>query len=252
MDYLGRIKRWTDWPGWRRHAPAAGSVGVHIVAVAVLAGVLAASGKTLPAPVEAQRERFLEVALVPLPELETASDPEMRPPPPRPAPRAPGGDTVPVVPPVAKPRKEEQEARVAPDAPAEARSSGDGGVVLGPSPFAEPRTGGLEGLASNDRCKSLVGPKPKECATDWAGKLGGAQASLIPQSKEEKRQYFAEFMPKCPYNVGCEGGEWISNNGTRSVAGTQMAGGPASLGGMNETVGRLGFNPDHVDPGFGD
>jgi hypothetical protein len=59
-------------------------------------------------------------------------------------------------------------------------------------------------------------------------------------------------MPTCHLKVGCEGGEWISNNGTRSVAGTLMAPGPGGLGGINEVVGRLGFNPDHTDPGFGD
>jgi hypothetical protein len=31
-----------------------------------------------------------------------------------------------------------------------------------------------------------------------------------------------------------------------------MAGGAASLGGANTIVGRLGFNREHTDPGFGD
>jgi hypothetical protein len=31
-----------------------------------------------------------------------------------------------------------------------------------------------------------------------------------------------------------------------------MMSGAGGLGGIHELVGRLGFNPDHTDPGFGD
>jgi hypothetical protein len=34
--------------------------------------------------------------------------------------------------------------------------------------------------------------------------------------------------------------------------GSPMNSGAAGLGGIHELVGRLPFNPDHIDPGFGD
>src|SRR5262249_18429817 len=128
-------------------------------------------------------------------------------------------------------------------------------VVLGPSPFAAPeRKGGIEGLASNDPCTARIGIKPKECGTDWAAKIGN-QASLMPRSKEDLKKYYAEFIAPCPWRGGCGGGEWKATNGTRSVFdanGSPMMSGAGGLGGINELTGRLGFNPDHTDPGFGD
>jgi hypothetical protein len=116
------------------------------------------------------------------------------------------------------------------------------------------RKGGIEGLASNDPCTARIGIKPKECGTNWAAKIGN-QASLMPRSKEDLKQFYAEFIAPCPWKVGCEGGEWKSSNGTRSVYsynGSPMMSGAGGLGGINELTGRLGFNPDHTDPGFGD
>jgi hypothetical protein len=64
------------------------------------------------------------------------------------------------------------------------------------------------------------------------------------------------IIPPCPYKVGCEGGEWVSTNGTRSVfspRGDPMMSGAGGLTtGAESTTERLGFNPDHIDPGFGD
>lgn len=108
------------------------------------------------------------------------------------------------------------------------------------------------------------GPKAKECAGKELAARTGKMDSVMPRTKEQLAQHFAEYMPKCQFKVGCEGGEWISTNGTRGVGkpppgsagdrgvGTPGAGGAASVGGINTIVGRLGFNPDHTDPGFGD
>jgi hypothetical protein len=251
MEIPERIRQWADWPGWQKHAPAAGSVVVHLAFGLIVASVLAASGKTLPPAREAPLQPVLEVALMtdslPLPS-ETARSPSTKIPAPSPA--AGGGDAVPV----ATPKRKEQE-RAAPAAPTRSASADADSVVLGPSPFAAPaRKGGLEGLASNDPCTARIGIKPKTCGTDWAAKIGN-QASLMPRSKEELKQQYAEFIAPCPWKVGCEGGEWKSSNGTRSVYsynGSPMMSGAGGLGGINELTGRLGFNPDAVDPGFGD
>jgi hypothetical protein len=251
MELPARIRQWADWPGWKKHAPAAGSVAAHLVVGIVVAGFMAASGKTLPPVGEAAPRPVLEVSLLtdslPLPS-ETARSPSNG------ATKAPpsavGGDTVPV----ATPKRKDQ-GPAAPDAPAPTASAGAGSVVLGPSPFAMPeRKGGIEGLASNDPCTARIGIKPKECGTNWAAKIGN-QASLMPRSKEDLKQFYAEFIAPCPWKVGCEGGEWKSSNGTRSVYsynGSPMMSGAGGLGGINELTGRLGFNPDHTDPGFGD
>lgn len=254
MELPARIRQWADWAGWRQHAPAAGSFVVHVVLGVVVAGMLAAAGKTLPPAADPPNRPAMEVALVtdalPLPG-ETVRPPGKAP---RTPPPPSGADTGPTAPPGPAPTRKDQ-ARALPDAPAATASTGSGSVVLGPSPFAAPeRKGGVEGLAANDPCTSRIGIKPKECGTNWAASMGN-QASVMPRSKEDLKHYYAEFMPPCPWKVGCEGGEWKSNNGTRSVYsynGSPMMSGAGGLGGINELTGRLGFNPDHTDPGFGD
>ena len=149
----------------------------------------------------------------------------------------------------APPRKDDRptSATVPPPAP----TASNDAVYLGPSPFAQyAPTGGLKGLANLDPCApSRYGPRPRECSRLAASV--GAMDSVVPLSKEQLAAQHGEFMPTCAYAVGCEGGEWISTNGTRNVAGTRMAGGVESVGGITDTVGRLGFNPDHFDRGFG-
>jgi hypothetical protein len=88
--------------------------------------------------------------------------------------------------------------------------------------------------------------------------------SNMPRSPEQLAQYYGEFMPKCPFWSGCDGSHLLNTNGTRSVAkpgpgsandrgqSAPMAGGAASLGGLNATTGRLPVNPDFRDRGFGD
>lgn len=255
MELPARIRQWAAWAGWRQHAPAAGSVVVHIVLGVAVVGLLAATGKTLPPVADPPRREVLEISLMtdslPLPS-EVARPSSSTPKTPPPFSR---GDTVPTAPPPAKTTRKD-EKRAAPDAPAPVASAGnDGGVTLGPSPFAMPeRKGGIEGLAGNDPCTARIGIKPKECGTNWAAAMGN-QASVMPRSKEDMKKYYAEFMTPCPWKVGCEGGEWKSNNGTRSVFsanGSPMMSGAGGLGGINELTGRLGFNPDATDPGFGD
>lgn len=240
MELREQIRQWASWPGWRTHAPAAGSVVAHGVVALAIAAMMAASGKP-------QRARQ-----APPPAIEVSLIADSLPMPVRPAPKPipppkksePTPDAAPPL--VVAPRRDEKQAAT-PTVP----STNSDSVYLGPSPFARTGpTGGLEGLANIDPCgASRYGPKAKDC-TNWAARVGSMD-SAVPRSKEELAAYHGEFMPTCAYAVGCEGGEWISTNGTRSVAGTRMAGGVESVGGITDTVGRLGFNPDHFDRGFG-
>ncbi|MFT3724503.1 MAG: hypothetical protein QM773_13030 [Hyphomonadaceae bacterium] len=230
----------------------AGSVAVHAVAGVFVMGAIAVSAAKPEAETsrDPRREKIIEIALMA----------ESLPLPAAPKPGAPRPATKPsaptdAAPPLGKPgAKGQQEAT-----PADTQAVEDG------VSFGAPADGLARGLASvsgSDPCKAKHGPKPRECGADWAAK--GNQASLMPTTKQEKAQYYAEYMPKCPWNVGCEGGEWISTNGTRSVgraapgsrndhgSSTPMAAGAAGLGGLHDSVGRLGFNPDHFDRGFGD
>lgn len=243
MELRDRIREWANWPGWRRHAPAAGSVVAHGIAGLLIASMIAAAAKPLrPAP-QKPRGAVLEVSLLPEPREDTP--PSVRPPQPRPLP-PPSAKSESV--PVAAPERKGQPSAATSFA-ANAPSASDGGVYLGPSPLAGPA--GLQGLAHGDPCNPKVGRKPKDCLTNWAGKIGTAP-SLLPRSKEDLAKYYAEFMPTCENWTGCENKEWISTNGTRSVAGTRMAGGAASAGGINDLTGRLPQKPDFIDRGFGD
>lgn len=258
MTWRERILQWTDTGGWRRHAPAAGSVVAHLVVVTVFAGMMA-SVKAEDAPRPKPQKRVMEVALVQLPQapLEAGVTP-----PPRAKPEAVPERAAPNVPslPTDK-RKTNTPEPTAPDT-----SADDDNTFYVPS-APDAQTGvakGLASLMSDDECAARFGPKAKECAGRQLAKRTGPMDSMMPRPKEQLAQYFGEFMPKCQYRVGCEGGEWISSMGTRSVAKgapgsggdrdmpALMAGGAATLGGLNATTGRLGFNPEHTDPGFGD
>jgi hypothetical protein len=111
----------------------------------------------------------------------------------------------------------------------------------------------LRNLAYGNPCESTFGKKPKECVEDWRGRVGNMD-SLMPRSKDDLKQHYADYITPCPHKVGCEGGEWISTNGTRAPSDltSAAAGGAASAGGVNDLVGRLPQQPDFVDPGFGD
>lgn len=227
-----------DWPGWRRHAPAAGSVAVHLIALGLVAATLgAASG----APTTSEpAEEYLAIDLVALPPEEVAP-PEAGVTPPRPAVTAPS---------IADPRRRPQ----APAAPATPGDAPDGDTVyLPPSILKDPGPAGLKGLMRDDRCADPIPERrPRECATDLAARVGNMD-SVLPRSKADLAQHFGAFMPTCAYRVGCEPGERRTSTGAHAVDNNGMAaGGAASLGGLHDSVGRLGFNPDHTDPGFGD
>ncbi len=227
---------------WRRHAPVAGSVVAHGVVVAAVAAVMAASARPALKRVEPPP---LEVALViaePPP-----VEPEVRPAPARRAPVTtpqPSTDTAPPLAP--QRRKEEKAAAPKPSEPVDSES-----VYVPPSPFATyGPTGGLQGLASLDPCATTkYGPRPRDCSQ--LGTQVGSLESAMPRDEKQLAQHFDAYVPKCRFRVGCDDGEWVSTNGTRNTAGTRMAGGVSSVGGITDTVGRLDFNPDHRDTGFG-
>lgn len=240
MELWNTIRSRVGQFDWRSHAPVAGSIAAHGVVGLAVAAVMASSVKP---EIERPEQPPLEVALM----LDSIPVPvEVRPPAPKPLPRtrAEPTDTAPIIP--GPTRKDEKAATPQPVAEADSES-----VYIPPSPFATyAPTGGLQGLANLDPCApSRYGPRPRECS-QLAAQVGSLE-QLTPRSKQELAQQHGEFMPTCAYAVGCEGGEWISTNGTRSVAGTRMAGGVESVGGAADIVGRLGFNPDHFDRGFG-
>jgi hypothetical protein len=248
-DRIAVVVRWPGWAGltnWRRYAPAAGSVVTHIVLAAVFVSFLAASGgermPLKPAP------PMLEITLV----AETPTAP-IRPlapgPPPRPTqPRA--SDPSPEAPPVAKNQNQKRSAGPAPAAPADSED----GVYLGDADLALSQVPlGLRGLMEEDPCANRAGKLRLDCET-WSEKIGRGELLAAPTLAQLKRMY-PGFVETCRWRVGCDGGEWASTNGTRSVYsynGSPMMSGAGGLGGIHELVGRLGFNPDHTDPGFGD
>jgi len=70
---------------------------------------------------------------------------------------------------------------------------------------------GLASLMGDDPCVARYGPKAKECAGRDLAKKTGPMDSLLPTTKEEQARNYAAFMEKCPNWVGCEGGEWRSD-----------------------------------------
>jgi hypothetical protein len=266
MELRERIAELSRWPGWRRYAPVAGSIVSHVFLGMALISMLAAAGKPRPVPTVVQPR--LEVTLV----AETPPPPRgIRPTPPE-APKAPPrsdprSEPLPAAPPVARdPRKDQkqQQAAAQPAIAGGVPSDDKGGVYLGDSDFALSGVPlGLRGLLETDPCRPKNGLPRGECGPSWKEKLAQGNLLEVPTRAQLRRMY-PGIIPPCPYKVGCEGGEWISTNGTRSVAkgapgsrddrgaGSPMASGAAGLGGVHDIVGRLGFNPDHTDPGFGD
>ncbi|MEQ1781222.1 MAG: hypothetical protein ABMA14_07675 [Hyphomonadaceae bacterium] len=252
MNWRERTQQWLDRPVWRRHAPAAGSVVVHLAVVAVVAGLMA-SVSAQDAPRPKPEKRVMSVELVQLPEALPEAGVT---PPPRAKPEA---SPKPIVP------DKRRTAAPVTAAPADAGAADDNTFYVPPSdPTQSGIARSLAGLMGDDPCEARYGPKARECAGRELAKRTGRMDSVMARPKEQLAQFFGEFMPKCTMRVGCEGGEWISSMGTRSVAkpppgsrddhgaGSMMAGGAASVAGPNTIVGRLGFNAEHTDPGFGD
>lgn len=205
----------------------------------------------MPEPVRDRPERFLAVQLVP-PDLPPEAGVT---PPPRAKPEAPSPAT---------PRTTGPSTTTPAPTSDTAKDDGESFYIGPPVPGQPDVPLGLAGLMGNDPCAAKFGLKPKECAGRDLAKRIGPMDSIMPRDPQQLAQFYGEFIPKCAMRVGCEGGEWISSMGTRSVGkpppgsagdhgvGTPMAGGAASLGGLHTGVGRLGFNREHTDPGFGD
>lgn len=215
----------------------------HAVVLGVLGSAMAATGSPPPG-----REMVLDVEFVtPMPELApplAGVTPPPRAKAPTPTGRATATDAgrAPIVP---------STGSTSPTAP------GDDSVYLGPpSILTNPGAAkGLAGVMGNDPCAATrPGPKPRECAGRELAAKTGKMDSVMPRSKQELAQHFGAYMPTCPYLVGCEPkGEWISTNGTRAPPPQSPASaGAEGLGGIHDSVGRLDFNPDHFDRGFGD
>lgn len=258
MTWQEMARELARWPGWRRHAPAAGSAAVHLVAVAFIAATL---GMASGAPTSAESEQFIAIELLSQPPEEIVVPEAGVSPPraqtPRPAPSAP------LTPSVADPRKRPQTSgQGAPVAPGAADDSDS--VYIPPSIFTGPGPAGLQSLLGKDPCADpRPERRPRGCASDLAGRVGNMD-SVLPRSKDDLAQHYADYMPTCPYLRGCGPDASKPINGTNGVgrpspgsaddrgAGTPQAGGAASVGGLNDSIGRLGFNPDHTDRGFGD
>ncbi len=229
----------------------------HAVLLSAVAGMMATA---LPPPPDVGRQEVIAVELLPDPEIvEPVPRAGVTPPPRTRAPRPSDAPSA---------SAEAAAPRPGPTAPVEPtdRKAGEDSVYLGPpSILSDPGVPpGLASLMGKDPCEARFGPKAKECAGRELAARTGTMDSVMPRKKEELAQHFAEFMPTCQHKVGCEDGEWISINGTRSAAKAapgsandrgqraHMGGGAASLGGPHTVVGRLPQKPDFVDPGFGD
>jgi hypothetical protein len=243
----------SDWSSWKTFSPAAGSAIAHIAVFGVLIGVTTAFSEPPPAPIP----RVMEVSLVA--ETPPPPPPELTAPQPRaPAPSEPDATSLPDrAPLVPKKRPDDTSSASAPTSASE-------GIYIPPSPL-KPGVAGLASLmGSDDPCRTAPGKlKVKDCPTEVAGKFKEA-AAFAQMSEADKEKYYGAFNPDCPWLVGCPEGEWRSLIGTRAVArpppgsrddrgsGTPQAMGGAGLGGLSDSVGRLGFNPDYTDPAFGD
>ena len=222
-----------------------GSVAVHGLVITAVAGMMATAMPDPKRPV--QEQRFLAVQLVepemPAPEAGVTPPPVKRP-------DVAPSKTPAIAPSSVAPRPAGPSTTTPSSAP-DTRKDDGSSFYIGP-PVAKNAPPGLASLMGNDPCTAKFGPKAKECAGRELAKKTGPMDSLLPTTKEEQARNYAAFMEKCPYWVGCEGGEWRSTSGARSVYGTPGAGGAASLGGIHDLVGRLPQQPDFVDRGFGD
>ncbi|HEV7689636.1 MAG TPA: hypothetical protein VGO52_02380 [Hyphomonadaceae bacterium] len=242
-----RLQEWgwnwehADWSNWRTYSPAAGSAIAHVALIGAAIGITAAFSERAPDPAP----HVLEIALVE--DTPPPPPPEItRTPPPTPPVAEREPDSAPILP---SRKKTETESAPRPESSA---TSANEGVYIPPSPLAP----GVAGLASlmDDPCKTKTGLKVENCGAKPFANLAEAKA-YEQMTKAEKEQFFAEYTPDCPYRVGCDTGPWRGAGGTRSVFrpnGGPMMSGAGGLGGIHDLVGRLGFNPEHTDPGFGD
>lgn len=250
MTWLEWAQQLKGWPGWRRHAPAvAGSAAFHLAAVGLVAATLgAASGAPSPA---AEPETFIAIELINQPPDDPPPQAGVTPPR-APTPRPAATDqTAPIAPATPDPRRRQ----TGPAAPEPSLAApGDDSVYIPPSIYKGPGPAGLQGLAGRgDPCADpLPSRRPRGCPSDLAARVGSMDTTLA-RSQDDLAQHYGDYMPKCALRVGCGPDEKKTILGSRAVDNNGMAaGGAGSLGGMHDSVGRLGFNPDHRDPGFGD
>jgi len=246
------IADWPRWPGWRRYAPAAGSVATHLVLGLAVVSMLAATGK--PQRMGVFAPPMIAVTLV----SETPPPRGIRPTPPdapkTPPQAEPKAEALPEKPPAAKDQRKDQKQQAAKQPETSATASTDeGGVYLGESSIALSGVPlGLRSLLETDPCHPKKGLPRGDCGPTWEEKFAKNQVVIIPTAQQLQRMYPGIVLP-CRWKVGCEGGEWISTNGTRSFGGkSPMASGAGGLQGIHDLVGRLPQNPDFTDPGFGD
>lgn len=263
MKLRERLEQGLRWPGWRRWAPAAGSFVAHVFLGMAVFSMLAATAR--PSRVVVPLPSSLEVTLV----AETAAPPPGRRPTPPDAQKArPRSESLPDAAdtqPIAKdPRKDQKkQGALRPDIAGGTPLDDKGGVYLGDAAMADSGAPlGLRSLMEEDPCKPKKGLPRGDCGPRWAEKFASNNVQILPTEAQLRRMY-PGIIPPCPYKVGCDAGEWRSSIGTRSVAGRDgaagrmyygnaMNAGAAGLGGIHDIVPRLPFNPDHVDPGFGD
>jgi|GEM_PF-1438098 len=250
------LRGWAGWGwgGWRRYAPAVLSAAFHGLCLLVVWSV------AVPDQPEAVPHRLTDRLSV-----ELISEP-----PPDSAPGLAGSAVVSVRVPLETDRARRpadgprtvQGAGEVPSA-ADASEAGDG-VFLPPSLVGPSGPAGLRSVMGQTPCADLPRQlRPAECNSELAARVGPMD-SLLPRPRADLAQHFGAFMPSCPYRVGCGPAFPGTVNGSQSAgraspgsagdrgAGTPNAGGAAGLGGLHDSVGRLGFNPDHTDPGFGD
>jgi hypothetical protein len=237
-------------------------VAAHVVLGAAILSVLAATSKASPRmPTGAEPQ--LEVTLV----AESLPPKGWKPTPPD-APKAPpqseSKPSTDIAPPIARElRKEEKRTGARPAISGGKPSDDEGGVYLGDSYLADSGVPlGLRGLLEEDPCAPKKGLPRGDCGPTWTQKFASNTYTITPSEQQLKRMY-PGIIPPCPYKTGCERSA-MNINGTRSVgrappgsirdtgSASPMAGGAAGLGGLHDSIGRLGFNPDHTDPGFGD
>ena len=239
-----------------------GSVAVHVTVLSAIAGMMATAGAPDPKPRDLS-EPMLAVQLVAvseIPELEAGVTP-----PPRAKTETVPERRTPTAAPSSTASRPAGPSTGAPSPTPDAGKDDGNTFYVGPPATAQSNVPpGLASLMGEDPCTAKFGPKAKECAGRDLAKRTGKMDSLLPRPEEQLAQYYGDFMQKCPYWSGCDGSHLQNTNGTRSVAkpgpgsandhgqSAPMAGGAASLGGINDLVGRLPQQPDFRDRGFGD
>lgn len=240
------VARARAWPGWRRYAPAAGSVAAHVL---VLMGALGMAAATSPRARPPPPEPQVTVQLI----TEVAPPPPMRQPPPAPpASSAVQPETEQL--PAAPQRRREQRSRApaptpAPTAPtpgAQALNDEDAiAVPLGPSNVPL----GLKPLLQTNPCSQRLERMRGDCDKRWA-KLAAEGALVVSPTLERLAQLYPDFElePDDPLNAKIPVPRGVRSMTEPGV----MPGGPGGGFGPESETSRLPpKNWQHQDPAFG-